>query len=74
MSTAVAQAKLRDAVRELQFKWVRIRESWDDDAAAALERDLIQPLPPRMNAAMGAMGRIGELMVTIRRECGDEAG
>lgn len=71
MSTAVAQAKLRDAVRELQFKWQRAREHWDDEAAAQFHNEVIQPIPSRVTSAITAMSRVGELMAAVHRECGD---
>lgn len=71
MSSAVAQAKLRDAVREVQFKWNRAREVWDDEAAREFHATYINPLPVRVSTAMGAMGRMGELIAAARRECGD---
>lgn len=71
MSTAVAQAKLRDAVRDLTVRWQRAREQWDDDAAHQFYNEVIQPLPSKVSSAMAAMNRVGELMSAVRREAGE---
>jgi hypothetical protein len=68
----VAQARLRDALKDLRLRLEHTRPQWDDDARAAFERDVIDPLDQRVQAAMGAIARVTEACAAARRGC--EAG
>lgn len=65
----VGQARLRDALKELKLRLEHTRPQWDDDARAAFERDVVEPLEQRVAAAMGAIARITEACAAARRGC-----
>jgi hypothetical protein len=68
MSTTSAQARLKDALRELQLTWRRAQEQWRDQAAAEFYKDVIEPLDPRITQTMSAMATLGEVLQAADRE------
>ncbi len=69
MSTHAAQAKLKDASDVLLAKWRRANEHWTDDAAKDFRERVIDPVPGRVRSAMEAMGRMGEIIASVKRDC-----
>jgi hypothetical protein len=69
MSVAVSRAKLMGAVKELNLRWARVRELWDDSAAANVQASVIEPLEPRVRAAVSAMEKMNALLIRIRSDC-----
>jgi hypothetical protein len=69
MSTHAAQAKLKDASDVLNAKWRRASEHWTDDAAKDFRERVIDPVPGRVRSAMEAMGRMGEIIASVKRDC-----
>ncbi|MGD9689856.1 MAG: hypothetical protein AB7K52_09415 [Phycisphaerales bacterium] len=72
MSTAVAQARLKDALKELKLRYERVKQQWDDAARREFEERHLAPLESAVLGAMGAMGRIGEVCAAARRDCAPE--
>lgn len=71
MSTKVAQSNLTDAIKELRFRWERVRTEWDDHASHRFEKEVLAPLEPMIVAAIKALEHVNELGVQVRRECED---
>lgn len=69
MSVAVSRAKLLGAVKELQLRWGRVRELWDDEAAAHVQASVLEPLEPRVRAAVTAMEKMNAILLKIRSDC-----
>lgn len=68
MSTTAAQARLKDALRELNLAWRRAQEQWRDQAAAEFEKDVIEPLEPRVSQTVNAMAELGTAIQAANRE------
>ena len=68
MSTTAAQARLKDAFRELNQAWRRAQEQWRDQAAAEFHKEVIEPLEPRLAQTMNAMATLGEAIQAANRE------
>ncbi|MFT3684792.1 MAG: hypothetical protein QM783_07645 [Phycisphaerales bacterium] len=68
MSTTSAQARLKDALRELNLTWRRSQEQWRDQAAAEFYKDVIEPLDPRVLQTISAMATLGEVLQAADRE------
>lgn len=68
MSTQAAQARLKEALRELELAWKRAGETWRDDAAAEFYKDVIEPLEPKVRQTVTAMGELGEALRTAQQE------
>ena len=68
MSTTAAQARLKDAFRELNQAWRRAQEQWRDQAAAEFHKEVIEPLEPRLAQTMNAIATLGEAIQAANRE------
>lgn len=68
MSTTAAQARLKDALRELNLAWRRAQEQWRDQTAAEFYKDVIEPLDPRVAQTMNAMAALGEAIHAANKE------
>ncbi|QOI99143.1 MAG: hypothetical protein HRU70_01005 [Phycisphaeraceae bacterium] len=74
MSASSAKANLMDAHKKLRLAWERARSSWSDENAALFQREVIDPLEGRINAAIKGVDHVVELMRRVRQECGDDGG
>lgn len=72
MSMSAGQAKLKDAYKALMAQWERSLEGWDDQRRDGFRQRYIEELGSRLEAAMGAIGRLGEAYAQARRECEPE--
>ncbi|MEM1423110.1 MAG: hypothetical protein AAGH64_03805 [Planctomycetota bacterium] len=69
MSLRTAQHQLKDASKNLDLKWRALRETWNDGAARAFEREAIAPIDPAVRHAISAMARLSEILQKARSEC-----
>ena len=72
MSLMVGRAKLTQGMKELQMRWERARAQWNDPMADDIEKNVIEPLEPRIRATVSAIEKMHEVMHRARRECGPE--
>ncbi len=72
MSTQAAQAKLKDAHRELLIAWHRVAQGWQDEAAATFHKEVVEPIEPRIGSALNAMSEMGEVLARARREMDEQ--
>lgn len=72
MSANVAKANLLDALKQLRARFDIIKHTWEDEAAKRFEREVIDPLEPRILSAVKGMEHVAELMAQVRRDCGDD--
>jgi hypothetical protein len=71
MSIATAKANLQDATKKLMAALGRVNAQWDDDASREFAKQVIEPILPRINAAMKGIDHVGDLVARVKRECGD---
>lgn len=71
MSISTAKANLQDATKKLMAEWQRVAAQWDDATSKQFAKEVIDPILPRINAAMKGIDHVGELVGKVRRECGD---
>ncbi len=69
MSLTSARGQLKGALRELSLKWERTKESWNDPASRAFEKDFLVPLEPTVRRSCDAMDGMVELLERARQEC-----
>jgi hypothetical protein len=69
MSLSAGRMNLIGAVKELNLRWQRIRERWNDPASAEIESQFIDPLEPKARLAATAMEKMGESLTRAMREC-----
>jgi hypothetical protein len=69
MSLHTGRAKLVGSHKELMMKWDRTKEWWNDAMSRSLEERVLEPVEPKIRAAVSAMEKMGELLARARREC-----
>ncbi len=72
MSLMVGRAKLSQGLKELQIRWKKAREQWNDPMADDIEKSVIDPLEPRIRATVTAIEKMHETLTRAKRECGPE--
>ncbi len=70
MSVSGAKAKLALVSKELAQAWWRLREEWNDPASRTIEKRYLEPLEGQVKSAITAMEKMGQVLATMRRECG----
>ena len=69
MSISVGRAKLVGSLKDLMLRWEKTKMSWDDPMSADLELTVLEPLEPKVRAAVTAMEKMGEILAKARRDC-----
>jgi hypothetical protein len=69
MSLSVGKAKLVGSLKDLMVRWEKAKMNWDDPMSADLEQTVLEPLEPKVRAAVTAMEKMGDLLVRAKREC-----
>lgn len=69
MSLSVGKAKLVGSLKDLMVRWERATSSWDDPMSADLQATVLEPLEPKVRAAVTAMEKMGDLLARARRDC-----
>lgn len=72
MSVQTSQARLADAVKQLNVRWNRIRERWDDGVARQVQKEYIDPLGPMVRSAVQALNHVSDLMAAAQRDCDND--
>ena len=71
MSLNVSQSLLQQSTRELTLKWQNTRDRWDDDVRRQFQERYLEPIEPKVRAALSAMNDMQDLVQQARRQCGD---
>lgn len=69
MSLGVGKAKLVGSLKDLMMRWEKTKAIWDDPMSGDLERTVLEPLEPKIRAAVSAMEKMGEILARARRDC-----
>ena len=69
MSVTSSRAKMMGAMKDLMLRWDRCREGWDDEASRNIDEKIVQPLEPRVRAAVTAMEKMGQILIRARHDC-----
>ncbi|MEM9659072.1 MAG: hypothetical protein AAF961_11990 [Planctomycetota bacterium] len=62
-------AHIRDAVDELQAAWRSTSEQWNDGVSRRFCEQRLEPLGATFKLALDAVGRMGQLVDQMRRDC-----
>ena len=71
MSVNTSRGQIFGAIKDLRLLWQRIREQWDDGVALEFQERFWDPLEAATVNALGALDRLGQVLLQIRQECGD---
>jgi hypothetical protein len=69
MSLSVGKAKLMGCMKDLAMRWEKTKVAWDDPMSQDVEATVVEPLEPKIRAAITAMDKMGELLARAKREC-----
>lgn len=69
MSLNVARTKLMTSIKELNMRWDKVREHWDDPVAKKFQETHIDPLDGMTRSAVSAIENISNIIHQAKREC-----
>ncbi len=69
MSLNVGRARLQQAMKQLELRWEKVKQEWDDPKSRELEEQDLNPIEPIIRGAVSAMDHINEMLIRARREC-----
>ena len=69
MSVSVSRAKLMASLKELQGRWRKAQLDWDDPVSQKLNDRVLEPLEPKVRAAVVAIEKISAVLARVRKEC-----
>jgi len=69
MSLDTGRYQLYAAMKSLRERWERTQETWRDAIRRDFAEDFWEPLEQRVQAALTAIDRLGQVMKRAREEC-----
>lgn len=63
--------RIHDAVESLEAAWAATEEEWRDSSSRNFNEEHIEPIGPKVRAALIALNRLSEVASRVQRECGD---
>ena len=63
------KSRLTGLTKDLSLRWADTHEHWRDAKGAEFERQFMQDLFPRVNAATAAIERLDEIFKRMRNVC-----
>lgn len=72
MSLRTSQTNLVDALKQLNTRWARVRERWDDPRSREIQKEFIDPVEAMIRAAVAALDGVADLESSARRDCADD--
>ena len=71
MSVEGGRQRLYIALKEFQIKWQESENMWKDQVSRSLKKKYVEPLEIGGKSAIQAMEVMRDLIVRIRKDCGD---
>ncbi len=72
MSLHDAKARLVQSGKRLVQCWHLTQEQWTDAKSREFEKQYLEPLGPKIAAAVSAIDRLAEVLARARRQCADD--
>ncbi len=69
MGVYEARGQLSKALKDLTLRWNETKMDWDDSAARAFEKDVLELLQRDARNAVSAIDSAAEVLAEVRREC-----
>jgi hypothetical protein len=69
MSLSTGRYQLYSALETLRLHWDDVRPRWSDAVRQVFEEQYWSEIEPRVNGALAAMDRLGQVLGQLRREC-----
>jgi hypothetical protein len=65
--------RLKQGLRALKDQWLITEATWSDTVRTRFEERHLAPLDPAVDAAIGGMQKIAEVLDQVRRDCSDRS-
>jgi hypothetical protein len=69
MSVSAGIARLNDAMKTLDRRFLDVEREWDDVVRADFERRRLDPVREQVKATLREMERLADVLAKARREC-----
>ena len=69
MSAAGSRARLAAITKDLISRWKEAKEHWRDSKSAEFEQIYIEELLTSVNAAVGSLEQLDQILTRIRKDC-----
>ena len=70
MSVNTARSQIYTSLKDLRILWQQTQEQWNDVVAHEFEELFWNPLEGATITAVGALDRLEQILLQVRRECG----
>ena len=70
MNLDVGRYRLYSATKLLQERWDKARMGWADTVREEFSREYLDPVEPSVDAVLGAIDRLGQVLARLKQECG----
>lgn len=62
-------ARLNDAMKQLELRWMETREEWSDSVAQKVEDEYLVPLSAQVRAMLDTIEKLSGVMSKAERNC-----
>jgi hypothetical protein len=69
MSLSTGRYQLYASLEAIRLRWEEVRPHWSDAVRQDFEEQYWSQVEPRVNAALAAMDRLGQILLQLKREC-----
>lgn len=69
MNFQTGKQQLLDSTKQLNFKWNKVKEVWQDQKADQFYKTYIQQLERQLKASLDSIDEIDELFKNIQKDC-----
>jgi hypothetical protein len=65
--------RLEQTMRALKDQWLITEATWNDTVRRKFEERYLDPLDPAVDAAVGGMQKLADVLDHVRRDCSDRS-
>jgi hypothetical protein len=69
VSLSTGRYQLYSSMETLRLHWDEVQQRWHDAVRQDFEEQFWSQVEPRVNAALSAMDRLGQVLGQVRRDC-----
>ena len=69
MGVDFSKTRLQQSLKELNLRWEKANEHWDDKVSRDFKEKVIDPLEPKVRLTMDAMEEMSAMLHKMKRDC-----
>ncbi len=69
MGVVQSRTRLQQNYKELMLRWEKANTHWNDKVSEDVKKTYLDPLSPKIVAAMDAMEKMSKILSKVKREC-----